>query len=163
MLSLVTDKTAYENAYNQWLRGLSSEIYFWRRHMETKGLQWHDYWDKETSPTKKFHLERFIPQGKIGGEYCCIDIGSGPYAMGRITDKVKLDFQALDPLGHAYTLLKKQYNVDSGVSIKTGFVELLHELYTENTFDMVHMQNSLDHSFDPFHGLQEMLFICKIL
>ena len=82
--------------------------------------------------------------------------------MGRVTDKVKLDFQALDPLGHAYNLLKKQYNVDSGVSIGTGFVELLHELYAENTFDMVHMRNSLDHSFDPFHGLQEMLFICKV-
>ena len=41
-------------------------------------------------------------------------------------------------------------------------MELLHELYAENTFDMVHMRNSLDHSFDPLHGLLELLFICKV-
>ena len=35
-------------------------------------------------------------------------------------------------------------------------------MYAENTFDMVHMRNSLDHSFDPLHGLLELLFICKV-
>ena len=162
LLSSATDKTAYENSYNKWLSSLSSEIFFWRRYMETKGLKWHANWEQKISPTKKFPLEKFIPTENIGGDCECIDIGCGPFPIGHNTDKVNLRFQTLDPLGHAYNLLKEQYNIDDGVSVGTGCVELLHELYPENTFDMVHMMNALDHSFNPFHGIQEMLFICKV-
>ena len=98
----------------------------------------------------------------LWGGYLCIDIGCGPFPIGHRTDKVDLQCRTLDPLGHVYNLLKKQHNIDDGVSVETGCVELLHELYAENTFDMIHMMNSLDHSFDPFHGLQEMLFVCKV-
>lgn len=161
MLSSATDKIAYEKSYNTWLRSLSSEIVFWRKYMETKGLRWHANWETKISPVKEFPLEKFIPE-TVSGEYRCIDIGCGPFPIGHKTDRVALQFQTLDPLGHAYNLLKKQYDIDDGVSVETGCVELLHELYAENTFDMVHMMNSLDHSFDPFHGLREMLFVCKV-
>lgn len=155
-------KSAYVNHYQKWLNGLLSEINFWRNYMATKGAQWSEGWEKAISPDKEFPLEDFIPETALGKGYRCVDVGSGPFSIGRVTDKVKLNFQAVDPLGHVYNTLKKHYKIDDGISIKTGHVELLHELYAENTLDMVHMMNSLDHCFDPLHGLQELLFVCKV-
>lgn len=158
-MSLVTDKASYEDTYCKWLKALPSEIHFWKAFMETKGLQWHDHWETKISSTKPFKYEKYLVEG---GDYRCIDVGCGPFPIGHKTDKANLHFHAIDPLGHAYNLLKKTFNIDDGVSVNTGYVEILHEFYEENTFDIVHMRNSLDHSFDPFHGLQELLFICKV-
>lgn len=155
-------KTAYVNNYQKWLSGLLSEINFWRSYMATRGLQWASGFEEAVSLAKKFPLEEFISDNRTGGGYRCIDIGCGPFPIGHTTDKVKLNFQALDPLGHVYNNLKRHYKLNDGVTIKTGHVELLNELYAENTFDLVHMSNSLDHCFDPLHGLQELLFICKV-
>ena len=118
----------YVNSYNKWLSGLLSEIKFWRTFMETKGLQWSAGFKEHVSPNKKFPLEEFISDNRVGEGYCCIDIGCGPFPIGRKTDKVKLNFQAVDPLGHVYNMLKKHYKINDGVSVKTGHVELLNEL-----------------------------------
>ena len=41
-------------------------------------------------------------------------------------------------------------------------MEALDSQYPENSFDMVHMSNSLDHSFDVIMGIYQLLYICKI-
>ena len=41
-------------------------------------------------------------------------------------------------------------------------MELLDNKYGQNSFDMVHMSNSLDHCFDALNGIYQLIYICKI-
>ena len=46
--------------------------------------------------------------------------------------------------------------------IDFSFVERLTDRYEENSFDIVRMSNALDHSYDPFTGIFEMLKVTRI-
>lgn len=153
----------YREYYEKWLSGLEEEIEFWKMYMEERGgLYFHGY-NKTISPNRKFELEDDIPLESYGKEYIFIDIGSGPFSRcGRLTDKVKLNALSVDPLASVYKILKEKNKIDNGVKLECGFVELLSRQFPENTFDMVHMSNSLDHSFDAMYGLYQLLYICKI-
>ena len=48
------------------------------------------------------------------------------------------------------------------IRLETGFVELLDRKFKPNSFDMVHMSNSLDHCFSAIDGIYQLLNICKI-
>lgn len=119
--------------------------------------------EKTVSATKRFELEQDIPREMYGKEYSFIDVGAGPFSRcGHITDKVALNAISVDPLASVYRSLKHEHGVENGITLKTGFVELLSRDFGENTFDMVHMSNSLDHSFSPIYGIYQMLYICKV-
>ena len=82
-----------------------------------------------------------------------IDVGSGPFSRcGIATEKVKLEGIAVDPLADIYTILKKKNGLENGIDLRIGFVELLDKQFEKNIFDLVHMSNALDHSFDPVFG-----------
>lgn len=68
---------------------------------------------------------------------------------------------AIDPLAEVYKLLKEKNNLDNDVLLQTGFVEALDSQYPENSFDMVHMSNSLDHSFDVIMGIYQLCIFVK--
>lgn len=68
----------------------------------------------------------------------------------------------MDPLANAYVALKQKYRLDNGIRLEQGFVELLNRKYEKNTFDMVHMSNSLDHCFSAVDGIKQLLNICKV-
>lgn len=154
----------YKKYYDKWLFGIKDEIKFWRYYIENRGGS--TYFPKfyETiSSEKKFQLSDDIPIIDYGREYYFIDVGAGPFSRcGRVTDKVKLHALSVDPLASVYSRLKEKNNIDNGMELRTGFVELLSRQFAENTFDMVHMSNSLDHSFDPVYGIFQMIYICKM-
>jgi hypothetical protein len=43
----------------------------------------------------------------------------------------------------------------------TGHVERLSESLDTDFFDLVHMRNALDHSYDPLEGIRQMLAVAK--
>lgn len=153
----------YKGYYLTWLSGLESEIEYWKLFMEEKGgISFHGY-ETTISSHRHFELEEDIPSESYGSVYRFLDVGSGPFSRcGRITDKVNLDALSVDPLAAPYNALKKQNGIDNGIKLETGFVELLAKKFEKNTFDMVHMSNSLDHSFDAVYGIFQLLYICKI-
>lgn len=155
------------NKYNEyislWADGLFDEICFWDNFMKNEGGIFFYGFSKTTSPDRSFELEEDIPQEKYGHEYKFIDVGAGPFSRcGRVTDKVKLEALSVDPLAYAYSILKKKYSIDNNIRLETGFVELLDRKFKPNSFDMVHMSNSLDHCFSAIDGIYQLLNICKI-
>ncbi len=152
----------YEKYLNQWLDGLYSEIAYWKALLSGKLLE-SSRLPEVTASDRKFMLEDDLPDER-GRIIKFIDVGSGAYSRcGKITDKVKLEITAVDPLASAYKFLKKQYNInDNGINVEVGFVELLDKQYGKNVFDIVHMSNSLDHCFDAVFGIYQLLFICKV-
>ena len=153
----------YEKYLTVWLSGLQDEIWFWNHYMQTEGgVSFYGY-QKTVSSQRKFELEKDIPLVAYGKEFHFIDVGSGPFSRcGVVTDKVKLHATSLDPLANIYMILKKKYHIENGIDLQNGFVELLSKQYSSNTFDMVHMSNSLDHCFSAIDAIYQLLYICKI-
>lgn len=153
----------YEEYYTKWLSGLDGEIEYWKLFMEEKGGASFHGFEKTISSCRPFELEDDVPLECIGrGIYRFLDVGAGPFSRcGRITEKVTLDALSVDPLASVYIALKIKNGIDNGVRLETGFVELLNKKFQQNTFDMVHMSNSLDHSFDAVYGIYQLLYVCK--
>lgn len=153
----------YKTYLSAWMSGLQSEINFWNYYFQNEGGIYFSGFDDAVSKNKVFTLEDDIPTQMYGEKYKFIDVGSGPLSRcGRITDKVQLDAVYVDPLAYAYKNIMDKCNVDNGNRLKSGFVELLSKQFEPNTFDMVHMSNSLDHSFSAVDGIYQLLNICKI-
>lgn len=157
------DLVGYKKYLTNWLAGLENEIDFWNCYMKDEGGIYFYGFKTTVSSERQFDLEDDIPVNMYGKEYKFIDVGSGPFSRcGKITNKVCLNAISVDPLAYAYTELKTKYHIDNGVRLENGFVELLDKTFQANTFDMVHMSNSLDHSFSAIDGIYQLLNICKI-
>ncbi len=149
---------------DEWLTGIQNEIFFWKTYMEKRGgVRYKKGFTDTVEKNKRFLLEDEIPACDADKEICFIDVGSGPFSRcGFVTDKAKLKCIAVDPLADIYKILKKENNLENGINLESGFVELLDRKYSENSFDIVHMSNALDHSFNPVIGIAQLLYICKI-
>lgn len=153
----------YEDYLDKWLGGLESEIAFWKRYMETEGDIYYDTFKEHTRKNKNFTLEKHLSGMEEKRMIKFIDVGSGPFSRcGCISDKYNLLVDAVDPLAEIYNILKEKNDLDNGIKIKTGFVELLDKIYEPESYDIVHMSNSLDHSFDAVFGIYQLLNLCKI-
>lgn len=154
-------KLLHEKFFTQWLGGIPDEIRFWNAYMRTQGGEYSANFNWTVDSQKKFQLEEDLDLSLGACKF--IDVGSGPFSRcGRLTDLVDLEVEAVDPLGDVYEQLKEKYSLRNGINVKSGFVECLDKKYEANSFDMVHMSNSLDHCFDPIFGIYQLIRICKI-
>lgn len=152
----------YKDYLDIWLKEITEEIRFWKNYMETQGGVYYSSFQRNVEKNKKFVLEEDLPD-KPEQEVRFVDVGSGPFSQcGIATEKVRLNGIAVDPLAEIYTMLKRKNGLENGIDLRTGFVELLDKQFERNTFDLVHMSNALDHSFDPVFGVYQLLHICKI-
>lgn len=151
----------YSVFVEKWTEGLYAEIDFWERYISTEGASFsYERYLKQIDSEKAFQLEELLPENC---DVNFIDVGSGPFSRcGRITNKCNLDITCVDPLGNVYEVIKKKYRIDNKNKITRGFVELLDKQFESNSFDIVHMSNSLDHCFDPIFGIYQLINICKI-
>lgn len=149
---------------DSWLNGIYSEIKFWDNMIKTNGgIYDKNKWYTTINKNRPFVLEDDIPVELYGKNFDFIDVGSGPFSRcGFLTDKVILNHTAVDPLADAYNVLKSKAGIDTEINLKTGFVEILDKYFEPDSFDMVHMSNSLDHSFDPILGIYQLINICRI-
>lgn len=112
---------------------------------------------------KPFTLERYLDGLSKTKQIRFIDIGSGPFSRcGHVTENYNLLVEAVDPLAEVYNDLKKKNALENGITIKTGFVELLDKYFDADSYDIVHMSNSLDHSFHAVFGIYQLLNLCKV-
>lgn len=153
----------YEDYLDKWLSGLESEIAFWKRYMETEGGIYYDNFKAQTEKNKPFTLERYLDGLSKTEQIRFIDIGSGPFSRcGHVTENYNLLVETVDPLAEVYNDLKKKNALENGITIKTGFVELLDKYFDADSYDIVHMSNSLDHSFHAVFGIYQLLNLCKV-
>lgn len=147
----------YEQNLYKWLSGINEELLFWEEFFKKKSQE------AVCGKKREFTLENQLPDAPCESVKF-LDVGSGPIGRcGFLSSKVKdLQITAVDPLADAYNYLKQKYHVDNGLDLRYGFVEILDTLFEKDSFDIVHMSNSLDHSFDPLRGIMQLLFVCKI-
>lgn len=144
-----------------WLNELNSEIEFWDTLFRTRGAVGGDpeIFRYRTALDCPFQLPAELENvnSKI------LDVGSGPYSrLGYVFEGKKVDLTLVDPLAFAYKEIGKKHGIKFAAEPITGMVECLNLILPENTYDLVHMSNSLDHSFDPIAGIKQLLYVAKI-
>lgn len=150
----------YNSFLQAWLAGINNEVFFWNDFIASKGSFWPADFSRRTTSNPDFRYADFefpVWPPKV------LDVGCGPISnVGISTKKGNIELHACDPLSPIYNTILKKYNILPYCKTEFAFVEFLNNVYESNYFDMVCMENALDHSFDPVFGIYQMLNITKI-
>jgi ubiquinone/menaquinone biosynthesis C-methylase UbiE len=146
-----------------WTDNLHSEIDFWNRWVATKGLQWKEdylYRINLNSEVTGF-LREVLQTVNVNENYKILDVGAGPITiLGKFYNGIKLNITAVDALAESYNNINWQ---DNKPEIITQYCETekLSETFEENSFDLVHARNTLDHHYDVIESFKNMLYVTK--
>lgn len=88
------------------------------------------------------------------------ELGAGPVCtIGNSWPNVEVGIFASDVLQKDFALLWEKYKVAPVVPVT--YQDMEHLTYGDNSFDIVHCVNALDHTLDVKQALREMLRVCK--
>lgn len=102
------------------------------------------------------YLHRFI----TGDSARILDVGCGPFStLGTHLDGVSLEIVACDVLADKYRKIAQKKGIVPIIQIEKQDMECM--TYDDESFDIVHCRNALDHTNNPIDALGEMLRVCK--
>ena len=91
-----------------------------------------------------------------------LDCGAGPLSVvGNWHPDFEIELIAVDPLAKFYNKLLSQKNIIPYPRVQYAAVEHVDDIFPGNFFDVVHIQNALDHSECPMDGINSMLLVLK--
>lgn len=100
----------------------------------------------------------FLPLIGDKKEVKIVDIGSGPFStIGSYLPGVKVDITHCDRQDFAYFWEKRQ--MASVISVEVQNMERL--TYSDESFDIVHCFNALDHTRNAREAVREMIRVCR--
>jgi SAM-dependent methyltransferase len=145
-----------------WRKGIHYELSFWRRWMETRGLQWPDDFNRRFAGG--YDMSWLLAESGCGTDNCVpvvVDVGSGPVTTfgQEIRAGLHARVHAVDPLARQYNGLLDTCSLMPPVRTEFGIAEDLSSYFDRDYADLVHCNNALDHSFDPLRSIEEMLQI----
>jgi len=148
----------------EWKQGIQSETLFWHKWMRERGGPWPDRFEKRFNPETP--LEPWIAavaRGLGKREVSILDVGSGPVPnTGYKLEGVAVQLKAVDPLASIYSNLRACHGLCPPIAPTFAAAEELSSFFELNSFDIAHCCNALDHSFDPFRGITEMLKVVRV-
>jgi len=102
----------------------------------------------------------FLPLIGDKKEVSIADIGSGMFSTtGNTLEGVKVKVYPSDELADEYAKVQRQYGIIPLFPIEKQDMENL--TYKDNSFDIIHCVNALDHCVDPYKAIKEMYRVCK--
>jgi SAM-dependent methyltransferase len=146
-----------------WSEGIAHELWFWSRWFETRGLDWPDDFAARLDSSQQLipALQNLLPASPTGAVRI-LDVGAGPMTnIGFAHESLPLDIIACDPLADFYSTLSDRHGIQRPIVTHFAVAEDLSSYIAEDSFDIVHCCNALDHSADPVRGLIEMLRVLK--
>jgi SAM-dependent methyltransferase len=156
-------QSGFETYIANWLRGLDSEIAFWRTLFAT-GYPDHECLRPEARTGYDFRYPELPPLVcPEGGTLQVLDVGSGPVCtLGtRSAAPWTIELSACDPLAPVYNAILDRHGFETQVRGRFALGEHLDAFYEPGRFHIVHMCNALDHAFDPLAVLASMLRVCR--
>lgn len=88
-------------------------------------------------------------------------LGGTAHHIRKNIDGHELTIIAVDPLANEYDEILKRYDISPLVRTQYCDAEQLSEKFSNTFFDLIHIRNALDHSYDPLKGIEEMLKVLK--
>lgn len=151
--------TDYVKFIDRWMKGISSELEYWDQYIATQGYGDTQDFLNYTAKERPFLLDDDLELSvsKV------IDVGSGPFSLcGTISKNGIIDFTAVDLMAPIYKSVKARYNLETEVCPEFAILEKLASQFGVEQFDIVHISNALDHTYDPMEGIWQLLAICKV-
>ena len=149
--------------FKQWEKCIQIELKFWSGWILAKGLEWKDDFEKRINPFLK--ADRIISDliNKNITVPRILDVGSGPLSSFPkfLIDGRRIDLVAIDALAADYNKLLEKINVKPLILTKKGLAEQLSSCFEAESFDFIYMRNTLDHTYDPFTVIDEMLVVLR--
>jgi SAM-dependent methyltransferase len=146
-----------------WEAGKSYEVYWWRWFLERNIRHQTDEYKRRFDPDQP--LQDWITENLSalqGSTVSILDVGAGPATnLGKRWNGGMVQITAVDPLAEDNNHLLDDLGITPPVRTQQGEVEHLTEQFPLNHFDLVNMENALDHSYDPLTGIQQMLEVVK--
>lgn len=143
----------------RWMSGVYSEVEFWRVWIRSRGALWPAEFGRRQRPTEEIDelAARLLPE-RSAAQIRVLDVGSGPLSvLGTHRHGERLDIHGADPLAGVYETMCRRQGIEPPVPVELAFAEDLSVFYPRHHFDLVVCQNALDHAFDPWRGLRQML------
>lgn len=158
----------------RWIRGLEMEADFWRgklslnpeenvslerlkRWLATGEVPW-------TLPGDDlcYYLQDARSRGAVANVPRILNTGSGPLAPKPLQCQNKdVKVVAADGLARFYLKVLDENEMEPPYLPAQCPVEELHLCFPAAHFDVVHIRNALDHSFDPVLGIERMLQVTR--
>jgi SAM-dependent methyltransferase len=142
---------------------LQEEIDFWRNWIVTGGSKWPEDFHERFNPDQPIqdHVAEYI--GRVQEENVHIlDVGSGPLTkLGKKHPSKQFVITATDLLANEYDQLLAELDVKPLVRTIYADAERLEEQFGQNTFDIVHGQNCIDHTAQPLRAIEQMVKVTK--
>ncbi|ELS03145.1 methyltransferase family protein [Xenococcus sp. PCC 7305] len=92
--------------------------------------------------------QRFIAENRTMPKV--LDVGCGPISsLAYLTHNNFADVIGIDPIAEEYRILLEQHNITSPVTQYYAIGEDLSSNFSEESFDIVHIRNALDHTQCP--------------
>lgn len=149
-------------AFHDWLDGIPEEIRFWHHYLAGRGGDFHEDFAFRLRPDTRISDR----DDKLAAALMALnqpnirllDVGAGPLTtLGKTLPGLDIQITPCDPLADIYGILADRHAV--AVPVRTGFADAegLSAYFAPASFDAVHCSNALDHSYDPFGSILEML------
>lgn len=147
-----------------WKDNLPHETLFWARALEDPNNNWkiQEYEDR-TNPRLGLQedLKKLI-NFSGGSPIRILDVGAGPLTrLGKVCQGHVLEIVAVDPLASAYDQILEKIHLKPLVRTVFGEGEKLNEVFPRDSFDLAYSSNALDHSYDPFQAIENMVNLVK--
>jgi SAM-dependent methyltransferase len=158
----VVDRVGFRRLAWRWR--LPTEVAHWDTWLRTRGKGDPAEFARRINPDQPLqdHLRSLLPANAKARTFRVLDVGAGPLtSVGKTVDGRKLDLVALDPLASVYDTLLDAARITPPVRTIYGEGERIAEMFPENSFDLVHADNSLDHAHDPLGVIQSAVRIVK--
>lgn len=148
--------------FTRWLKGIPYEIAFWssfygspRRRKELFG--WSEY--GKPCALDCFDVQKFMSE-RDSADPLMIDLGCAlSYAVGNLFPaKPEARVHYVDPLAPFYNRILSRHHIDRP-QIRFGMIESISGSYPEESVDLIHVRNALDHCADPIEGIAQA-FTC---
>ncbi|NOV17890.1 methyltransferase domain-containing protein [Ensifer adhaerens] len=143
----------------EWQAEIDSEISFWRNLINREGKGFGKRF------TRKEAIPEFLPdlvQLMTSPEISIADVGCGPVpiVIGQNYRK-PVRIVGCDPLSDKYQELMAAHGIAPTVELHSIAGERLLDAFAPESFDVSHIRNALDHSFDPLQIVSNMVDITK--
>jgi SAM-dependent methyltransferase len=144
-------------------RQLHDEVVFWRKWFSTRGSEWPDDYKERLDPNFPLqeHIAKYVDQLPDNPVHI-LDVGAGPLTkLGKVCGSKQLVITPIDVLAPQYDELLNDFRIQPLVRTITGDAENLIPQFGHKRFDIVHGQNSMDHTANPLRAIHQMLSVTK--
>lgn len=153
----------------EWRKGVPAEALYWDSWLGTRGRAW----AADVAAAEREFVERFDPRTEFDPHLReliqstvdpvrVLDVGAGPATcLGTQWPGRRIEITPIDALGGTYGDMLAVHGLKAPVRTVCCQGEELHQRFAAEYFDMAYARNSLDHAYDPFLIIGNMLRVVK--